>query len=88
MGTCSLCGATAPTISSALDLCVDCIRSESAAIEGRIADAYRKTRVDFGLPPAPPRDQLAATYPEGSRPRALVSALNNIGESVLRREGM
>jgi len=52
---CKLCGARSVTISSALGVCLECIRSDPKALEYAM-ESHRSGRVEYGLPPEPPRD--------------------------------
>ncbi|MFW6125703.1 MAG: radical SAM protein [Chloroflexota bacterium] len=55
---CQCCGTESVTVSSALGLCVDCIRSHPEEALPLVQRAHQQARKPFGLPVAPPRDDL------------------------------
>ena len=66
LGTCIVCGKKAPTISSTLRVCLDCLRREPKALE--IArEAHARWRQEHGFAPNPPRS------PSGVRCRLCVN---------------
>lgn len=56
MAACFVCKNSSPLISKALNVCLECIRTEPAKALPYIEEAHAASRRPFGLPPQPPRD--------------------------------
>lgn len=54
---CALCGAHSPLIASSLGVCLACIRRDPAMALPTAAEAHRRARRLFDLPPSPPQAQ-------------------------------
>lgn len=54
MAKCICCHKESNLISSALDVCVDCIRFHFEEVKSHIEELHRRSRERFGLPPEPP----------------------------------
>ena len=76
MVKCLSCGRSSRLISQALPVCLNCIRSRFDQIRPWIEKAHRTSRLDFGLPTKPPRDEAGVRcricvnqcqIPEGER---------------------
>lgn len=52
---CRLCDRTAPIVSRTLGVCVDCVRTDFANAQPITRKAHHDARVEFDLPPEPPR---------------------------------
>ncbi len=63
MGTCNLCKTRAITISDTVGFCADCIRSSFDAIWPEIKGVHDASRVRYGLPTDPPRDEGGISCP-------------------------
>ncbi len=83
MAYCTLCQRKSPEISKALGLCLNCIRRRPKEALEIAAEVHRQSRLEFGLPPAPPDD------PEGVLCRVCANCCripeNDIGYCGLRR---
>jgi len=73
---CLSCGRSSRLISQALPVCLNCIRSRFDQIRPWIEKAHKTSRLDFGLPTKPPRDEAGVRcricvnqcqIPEGER---------------------
>lgn len=56
MARCKNCQKTAPLISSAIGVCLDCIRSRFIEVSDYLTQAHQKSREKFDLPAEPPKD--------------------------------
>jgi pyruvate formate lyase activating enzyme len=56
MAKCINCGTESILISKALDICLDCIRNDFDKVLQHIRKAHAKSRIEFDLPPKPPKD--------------------------------
>ena len=54
MALCTLCERNSPDISQALSVCLTCIRRRPQEALAIAAKLHRQSRLEFGLPPAPP----------------------------------
>lgn len=57
MGICKICRLDSPYVSSFLSLCSGCIKEKFERALPHIEKAHRTSRLKFGLPPSPPKDE-------------------------------
>lgn len=55
MAKCGICGRISTLISSALNVCAECIKSRPEEALPFVLKAHEKSRSPFGMPPSPPR---------------------------------
>jgi len=56
MGKCKICGKSSPLVSEQLGLCKECIVNKPEAALEIAEKVHAKSRLNFGLPPKPPRN--------------------------------